>query len=535
MFKAAYCFSFLLVSFLIYEVHGNHHRVKSTRTPSRVISNDIDLYDSSSSLTVAEADGSTKDVTTLESAAVSPSPRPSRKLFSSDDSLEYNGNRGLDLNSKSRRGTQSVRQKPYNMESGDLNNGQRQNSMISEDLNRRPPSGINNRIKQIDKTSENQNTRKRQSTITPDFQDFPMNPLPKRTKRLRQKPLPTSLNEDNSQQINDDIENSDVVNYNKNPFNNRDIIGQRVTMSFRKCCINGNCRMLKDGENCGIEDIFKNMKNTQQPKIPMFATFSNGNDGFQDVMSKLMDERLKSFRLNSFNRFGNSFDEDSNIQETGKPTNMRLGSMRYPTSIPSFDSSNDISNGMDSSLNIPQRTKPINYPHSEPIGMSEDEVDKIRNIVLKQSNLYRKKYNLVPFTLDDQLTNCAQDWANSLAKRRTFQHRDNNAYGENLYADSNLNNLGKKAVDAWYNEITKFNINDEESELGNNSATHHMTQLLWKSSTKLGVGISRTPNSMYNVVANYDPKGNMIGSFKNNLPQIKQEDIEEANESERAT
>lgn len=31
-----------------------------------------------------------------------------------------------------------------------------------------------------------------------------------------------------------------------------------------------------------------------------------------------------------------------------------------------------------------------------------------------------------------------------------------------------------------------------------------MTQLLWKSSTKLGVGISKTPNGMYNVVANYD-------------------------------
>jgi hypothetical protein len=62
-----------------------------------------------------------------------------------------------------------------------------------------------------------------------------------------------------------------------------------------------------------------------------------------------------------------------------------------------------------------------------------------------------------------------------------------------------------------------------------------MTQLLWKSSTKLGVGISQSPNGMYNVVANYDPRGNMIGSFADNLPQIKQEDIEEANESERAT
>ncbi|XP_060837458.1 uncharacterized protein LOC132919695 [Rhopalosiphum padi] len=499
MFKAAYCFLFLIVSCLIYEAYGNHHRVKSIRKPSRVISNNIDPYDSSSSLTAAEADGAAEDSTTLESPAALPSPRPLRKSFSSNGSLGYDGNRGLGLDNKSRGGTQSIRQKPYNMDSDNLNNGQRQN--------------------------KNQNTRKRQNTITSDFQDFPnltqikTNPSAKRTERLRQKPLPPSLNEDNSQQINDNIENSGMVNYN--------------TMSFRKCCINGNCRMLKDGEECGIEDIFRNMKNTQQPKIPMFTTFSNGNNGFQDMMSKLMDERFKPFRLNSFNRFENR--EDINIQQTGKPTNMRLGSMRYPTSIPSFDSSNDISNGMGSFANMPQRTNPTNYPYSKPMGLSEDEADEIRNKVLQQSNLYRKKYNLVPFTLDDQLTNCAQDWANYIAKQGTFQHRDNNAYGENLYADSDLNNLGKKAVDAWYNEITKFNIDGEESDLGSNSATHHMTQLLWKSSTKLGVGISKTPNGMYNVVANYDPRGNMIGSFEDNLPQIKQEDIEEANESERAT
>jgi len=168
--------------------------------------------------------------------------------FSSNGSLGYDGNRGLGLDNKSRGGTQSIRQKPYNMDSDNLNNGQRQNSMISEGLKMRPPSGLKNRNKQIYNVSENQNTRKRQNTVTSDFQDFPnltqikTNPSAKRTERLRQKPLPPSLNEDNSQQINDNIENSGMVNYN--------------TMSFRKCCINGNCRMLKDGEECGIEDIF---------------------------------------------------------------------------------------------------------------------------------------------------------------------------------------------------------------------------------------------------------------------------------------
>lgn len=47
-----------------------------------------------------------------------------------------------------------------------------------------------------------------------------------------------------------------------------------------------------------------------------------------------------------------------------------------------------------------------------------------------------------------------------------------------------------------------------------------MTQLLWKSSKKLGVGISKDRNGMYNVVANYDPFGNLRRHFKDNLPSL---------------
>lgn len=61
-----------------------------------------------------------------------------------------------------------------------------------------------------------------------------------------------------------------------------------------------------------------------------------------------------------------------------------------------------------------------------------------------------------------------------------------------------------------------------------------MTQLLWKKSTKLGVGVSQNPESgMYYVVANYDPKGNLLDHFRKNLPDITEEDIEEAKEADK--
>lgn len=58
-----------------------------------------------------------------------------------------------------------------------------------------------------------------------------------------------------------------------------------------------------------------------------------------------------------------------------------------------------------------------------------------------------------------------------------------------------------------------------------------MTQLLWKSSSKLGVGVSQDARGMYYVVANYDPAGNFMGRFMQNLPKITQADIDEAREN----
>lgn len=550
MTKTIYFSLLLLVLCLIYESYGNHHIVKHIRLPSRKISSDNDPYVSSST-TGAEANGAVEDAAaTSESAAPSLSPSSSlRKSFSLNNSLGYGRNRGLDLNSKSLSG-KYYEQQPNDMdsddESDDLNNRQIQNSMSSNFLNNKPLSRVYNRNNGIDrqnsmpsrvlnskplnglrqhnininnqndKTLENPNIKKRQNSITSDFQNFPNSsktkiiPLPKHM--VRQKTLSSSSNEDNSQQISAGNDNlSMMMSSIKKPLNGQHIVFKQ----FRRCCIGGDCRMLQDGEECSIDDYFKNMKTKQQPNNPMFKTFSNGDNSLNDIMSK-----FKSFGQSSFNNLGGDM---GNFQKTGKPTNMRLGSMRYSTIIPSIGSSN----GMGSYV-MPQKRKPINYPHSDPIDVSEDEANEIRNQVLQKSNSYRQKHELEPFTLDDQLNNCAQDWANQMVKLQIFDHRKDNVYGENLYLSLDFNNLGEQAVDSWYNEITKFNIADEESELVNNIATHHMTQLLWKSSTKMGVGVSKNSDGTYNVVANYDPRGNVIGFFHDNLPEIKQEDIEEA-------
>lgn len=54
-----------------------------------------------------------------------------------------------------------------------------------------------------------------------------------------------------------------------------------------------------------------------------------------------------------------------------------------------------------------------------------------------------------------------------------------------------------------------------------------MSQLLWIGSKKMGVGVSKSPDNSYNIVVNYDPSGNVKQYFKENLPNITQENIDE--------
>jgi len=162
------------------------------------------------------------------------------------------------------------------------------------------------------------------------------------------------------------------------------------------------------------------------------------------------------------------------------------------------------------------------------------QIDNIRNQVLEQSNYYRQKHNLPIFTIDDDLTNLAQNWADNIGSRNVMQHRPNNKYGENIYSRLDSTNLGVKAVDGWYNEMKYFQLGDNEDDIGKKNEMFHMTQLLWRPSSKIGVGVSKSANDMYYVVVNYNPPGNVMGRFMQNLPEISNEDIDMADKNAKA-
>lgn len=148
-------------------------------------------------------------------------------------------------------------------------------------------------------------------------------------------------------------------------------------------------------------------------------------------------------------------------------------------------------------------------------GTASNTSSSFEAAVLAEHNRLRAKHSAAPLTLNPAISQYAQEWANNLASRNVMQHRSNNRYGENLYACFGKTNVsGEEAVISWYNEIKDYRFGQASPSPG--PVVGHFTQVVWKSSKQLGVGIARNGNNVY-VVCNYDPPGNFMGQYAANV------------------
>ncbi len=113
------------------------------------------------------------------------------------------------------------------------------------------------------------------------------------------------------------------------------------------------------------------------------------------------------------------------------------------------------------------------------------------------------------------MTALAQNWANTLAARNIFAHSGTPGYGENIYASTSTSVTGRDPVDLFYAEIEYYNYNAPGFSL----ATGHFTQVVWKSSKSIGVGVAKGRGGTTYVVVNYYPQGNYLGQFSANVPR----------------
>ena len=141
--------------------------------------------------------------------------------------------------------------------------------------------------------------------------------------------------------------------------------------------------------------------------------------------------------------------------------------------------------------------------------------------------------------LDNSISQLAQKYASYLASIKKLQHSGVTSYGENLYRIcgnfnlqsnfppvydySNIDSFKEalfhyivvvqSAADSWYNEIYLYNYAYPVFS----TLTGHFTQLIWKSTKRVGFGVALDRSNCAYVVAIYMPPGNHAGQFVQNV------------------
>lgn len=146
--------------------------------------------------------------------------------------------------------------------------------------------------------------------------------------------------------------------------------------------------------------------------------------------------------------------------------------------------------------------------------------DQILDIT-KAINTYRAKHHAKPILHEESISVFSQSYADKLISTNKFEHSNNKSYGENLAFFGGLKNdqltLIKKAIDNWYSEVKLYDFEKATFKSG----TGHFTQLCWNNSTKFGVGCSyNTKTKTAIITMNFDPPGNIMGRFKDNVFNI---------------
>lgn len=131
-------------------------------------------------------------------------------------------------------------------------------------------------------------------------------------------------------------------------------------------------------------------------------------------------------------------------------------------------------------------------------------------------NKVRKDVGTAPLEWSSDLAKYAQAWADHLAKDNDckMQHRPHDGkwkqqHGENIYWSGGSDSNAADASEMWYSEINDYKLTKVTS--ANFSKTGHYTQMVWKNTTKVGIGQAVCPTGAIIIVGNYSPPGNYIG------------------------
>jgi len=159
-------------------------------------------------------------------------------------------------------------------------------------------------------------------------------------------------------------------------------------------------------------------------------------------------------------------------------------------------------------------------PTPPPVGqvVAVDSVDCLDAHNSKR-NLHINTPNMV---WDDSLAQASQAWSLKLANEDQMYHSDGN-YGENLAYFGATGKMVKKcrdAVNSWYDEEQYYDWDNPGNTKVQGEAIGHFTQVVWKSSTKVGCGAAKIQRGYWVhlfITCRYTPPGNFEGAYSSNV------------------
>ena len=139
---------------------------------------------------------------------------------------------------------------------------------------------------------------------------------------------------------------------------------------------------------------------------------------------------------------------------------------------------------------------------------------------LAEANAYRAKHHAPPLVMDPELNAYAKQRAASRSEEEGLNAGHTGLRtqtGENIFWGGGSAALpGSDAVREWYDEIKNYDFAAAKFS----PTSGHFTQLVWKSSTKVGIARAAGQCGEYfetYIVFVFEPRGNMQGAFAENV------------------
>ncbi|VUZ43879.1 unnamed protein product, partial [Hymenolepis diminuta] len=137
---------------------------------------------------------------------------------------------------------------------------------------------------------------------------------------------------------------------------------------------------------------------------------------------------------------------------------------------------------------------------------------------IKAHNYLRKLHGCPPLKFNIDLASSAQAYAEVLASKNVFQHSGSYNVGENLARQSGLpaNFSAAQVAILWYNEIKNYKFDGQDS-----LKCGHFSQVIWKDTNEMGMGKALSYDGRTTiVVGHYQPPGNFMGEWGQNVPPV---------------